>query len=66
MRKKRLSTIKKEIARANPKKTGWYAAIEKNSGSYRLGRTLISSYKNARAVLKVDTFNFYKIGVDPI
>ncbi|MBS1516379.1 MAG: hypothetical protein JSS63_15205 [Bacteroidetes bacterium] len=66
MRKKRLSTIKKEIALANPKKIGWYAAIDKNTGNFRLGRTLVNSYKNAKAAIRVERFSFYKIGVDPI
>lgn len=66
MKKKRLSTIKKEIALANPGKTGWYAAIDIATGNFRLGRTLINSYKNARIALKLDRYNFYKIGIDPI
>jgi len=66
MRKKRLSTIKKEIALANPRKIGWYAAIDTDTGDFKLGRTLINSYKNARASLRGEKFNFYKIGVDPV
>ncbi|MBS1513926.1 MAG: hypothetical protein JSS63_02770 [Bacteroidetes bacterium] len=61
-----IETIKRNIEQHNPGKKGWYAAIDTKTGNFKLGKTLISSYKNAKSTLVVEKFSFYKIGIDPL
>ncbi|MBN8570575.1 MAG: hypothetical protein J0M18_13180 [Ignavibacteria bacterium] len=63
---KSIDSIKKDIQLKNPGKVGWYAAIDTRTGDFKLGKTLVNSYKNAKESFGVDKFSFYKIGIDPI
>jgi hypothetical protein len=61
-----IESVKKDIELHNPGKKGWYAAIDNRTGDFKLGKTLVNSFKNAKSSFGIEKFSFYKIGVDPI
>lgn len=61
-----IQDIKKTIEKKFPGKIGWIAAIDKNTGHYVLGKTVIDASKKARKELKKDSFDFVRIGSEVV
>jgi len=58
----KVSSIKRAIEKKFPDKEGWIAAIDKDTGNYVLGKTVISASKKAKKELKKESFDFVRIG----
>lgn len=61
-----VSSIKRDIEKKFPDKKGWIAAIDKETGDYVLGKTVISTYRKARKELKKETYNFVRVGNEAV
>ncbi|MBX7046137.1 MAG: hypothetical protein K1X86_09890 [Ignavibacteria bacterium] len=61
-----IQAIKKNIEKKFPNKRGWIAAIDKNTGNFVLGKTLMDASKKARRELKKDSFDFIRIGSEAV